>query len=213
MAQPAELPVRIRALTASEQGAATALLAAGMRDNPLHVRIFGADKAARERRLRRFMAPLLSHVGQNGTILGASQEGELVGVIGLIRPGSCRPGLAERLRIGAELASGHDPLTLARIWRWLRIWERSEPASPHRHLGPLAVAASHRRQGIGSRLVEAACEIMDREPAPSWLETDLEVNVVFYRRFGFETVRQKPVLGVPNWFMGRPKMAVRGEEG
>jgi hypothetical protein len=39
------------------------------------------------------------------------------------------------------------------------------------------------------------------------VETDKQVNVPFYERFGFEVVAQAPVLGVPNWFMARTAAA------
>jgi hypothetical protein len=35
----------------------------------------------------------------------------------------------------------------------------------------------------------------------SYLETDRPENVDFYRRFGFATVQEEPVPGVPNFFM------------
>lgn len=203
-------PVEIREVPAGEQDAAVALLAAGMRDNPLHVRVFGADRNARERRLRRLLAPMLGHVRQNGRVFGAYSEGRLIGVLGLMGPGRCRPGRIDRLRIGARIAAGNRPRILLRIYRWLRIWERSEPGFLHFHLGPLAVAAPCRRRGIGSRLMMAACAAMDADGAPAWLETDLAVNVDFYQRFGFATVSMKPVLGVPNWFMSRGEIPGAG---
>jgi hypothetical protein len=39
--------------------------------------------------------------------------------------------------------------------------------------------------------------------AVSYLETDKEINVRFYERFGFEIVGKANVLGVPNWFMNK----------
>jgi len=204
------LPVEVREVPAGEQGAAVALLAAAMRDNPLHVRVFGADRHARERRLRRFLALLLGHVRQNGTVFGAYSGSRLIGVLGLIGPGRCRPGRIDRLRIGARIAAGNHPLILLRIYRWLRIWERSEPGFPHFHLGPLAVAAPYRRRGIVSRLMMAGCAAMDADGAPAWLESDLSVNVDFYRQFGFSSVTTKSVLGVPNWFLSRVELPAVG---
>src|SRR5690625_1250259 len=96
------LPVEVRKVPPGEQGLAVALLAAAMRDNPLHVRVFGADRNARERRLRRLLALMLGHVRQNGTVFGAYSDGGLIGVLGLIAPGRCRPAGIERFRIGAE---------------------------------------------------------------------------------------------------------------
>jgi ribosomal protein S18 acetylase RimI-like enzyme len=37
----------------------------------------------------------------------------------------------------------------------------------------------------------------------SYLETDKEINVRFYERFGFEVIGEEEVLGVRNWYMYR----------
>ena len=47
------------------------------------------------------------------------------------------------------------------------------------------------------------CKKMDEIKATSYLETDKEINVSFYTKFGFEVVSREMVLGVPNWFMIR----------
>ena len=45
---------------------------------------------------------------------------------------------------------------------------------------------------------------MDAEEGEdAYLETDKEINVGFYERFGFEVVSKEEVLGTPNWFMLR----------
>jgi GNAT superfamily N-acetyltransferase len=61
--------------------------------------------------------------------------------------------------------------------------------------------------GIGSRLMEAFAERMDKVGEPAYLETDKPENVVFYERFGFEVVDEAVVLDTPNWFMRRPPAA------
>jgi len=200
----------IRSLDDGNRREAAALLACAMRDNPLHIRVFGTDAARRELRLRHFFDVLLGHVLRHGCLLGAStgstaDTGRLVGVLGLIKPGRCRPGPYERLRIGAGILSGMSPATALQVWRWLGAWEKLDPDIPHWHVGPLAVRPGHRRQGIATELMDAGCSLIDTsDPAPAWLETDLERNTRFYRRFGFSLARQQMVLGVPDWFMIRP---------
>ena len=50
----------------------------------------------------------------------------------------------------------------------------------------------------------AACLSHTNESgAVSYLETDRLVNVAFYEGFGFQTVAELTVLGVPNWLMRR----------
>jgi hypothetical protein len=45
---------------------------------------------------------------------------------------------------------------------------------------------------------------MDKLGTTAYLETDKMANVRFYERFGFVTVQEGLVLGIPNWFMKRP---------
>ena len=47
------------------------------------------------------------------------------------------------------------------------------------------------------------CAQMDAAGEDAYLETDKEINVRFYERFGFEVVGEQEVIGVPNWFMLR----------
>jgi ribosomal protein S18 acetylase RimI-like enzyme len=57
---------------------------------------------------------------------------------------------------------------------------------------------------VGSKLMQAFCAQMDAEEGEdAYLETDKEINVGFYERFGFEVVSKEEVLGTPNWFMLR----------
>ncbi len=195
--------VDIRALMPSELRAATAILTEGMTNNPLHVKVFGVDPVHRRHRLSRFLEPLVSFVHSNGVILGAFVQGELIGVLGMIKPGRCRPRLGERLRFARTMLPGVPPTTLLRIHRWLSAWASNDPNEPHWHIGPLAVLPKYQRRGIGRRLMLQCCQHMDSLDATAWLETDLEVNADFYRTLGFDLVRKKPVLGVPTWFMSR----------
>lgn len=196
-------PIEIRKLTTDQLDPAVALLACGMRDNPLHVRVFGTRPDLRCRRLHVFLGPLTAYVHSNGDLLGAYIGRELVGVLGMIRPGRCRPAPGTRLRLGLALAARMPPPVLLRIHRWISAWAASDPAEPHWHIGPLAVLPEYRRRGVGRRLMAECCQRLDTLDAAAWLETDLATNVEFYQQFGFVVAGQEPVLGVTNWFMGR----------
>ncbi len=199
-----DLAVEITELVSGEQRvAATAVLADAMLDNPLHAQAFGADPARRRRRLWRFMDLLIRHVHSHGTLLGAYAQGELIGVLGMLRPGCCRPSRLAALRFAGALVTGNPPTGVWRIARWLAAWWRNDPSEPHSHVGPLAVASAYRRQGVGRHLMVHCCEQLDALALVAWLETDLAINASFYETVGFATVRHEPVLGVPNWFMRR----------
>lgn len=198
------LAVEITELASGEQRAAAAVvLADAMRDNPLHVRAFGADPARRRQRLWRFLDPVVRHVQSHGTLLGAYAQGELIGVLGMMRPGSCRPARLAALRLAGRVVTSNPPFGAWRVARWLAAWARNDPAESHWHIGPLAVVAANRRQGVGRRLMMHCCRQLDSLAATAWLETDLAINASFYETLGFATIRCEPVLGVPNWFMRR----------
>jgi len=183
---------------------ASAILADGMRDNPLHVAAFGADAARRRRRLARFLGYLVAYVHANGQLLGAYVDGDLVGVLGMMEPGRCRPRLVGALRFAGRILASNPPGNVLRILRWLSVWARNDPAEPHWHIGPLAVLATYRRQGIGRNLMSHCCRHVDERSATAYLETDLPINVAFYETLGFVVIKCESVLGVPNWFMIRP---------
>jgi len=59
---------------------------------------------------------------------------------------------------------------------------------------------------VGSFLISSTLERADRDALPVYLETTKDVNVVYYRRFGFEVVEElKMGRGAPPvWTMLRP---------
>ena len=62
-------------------------------------------------------------------------------------------------------------------------------------------------KGIGSALLQAFCDRIDRMRSLAYLETDKLENVRLYERFGFLLRAQGRVLGVPSWFMARPAVS------
>lgn len=179
------------------------VVALGMRDNPLHVAAFGPVPERRVAGHRRLMAAVTSIKDFSTTIVARDATGAVVGVCGAMPPGGCRPTAAEKLRLMPPvLRTG--PRTAARTLAWLGSWGTHDPATPHWHLGPVAVAAELRGQGIGSSLLRVFCARVDAAGAAAYLETDRPENVRLYRRFGFEVCAEADVIGVPNWFMLRP---------
>lgn len=66
---------------------------------------------------------------------------------------------------------------------WLNEWAKRDPKEQHWHLGPIGVLSSHRKQGVGSQLMERFCNEVDNCSAKAYLETDLDENVRFYEKF------------------------------
>lgn len=183
--------------------AAARLLAASMRDNPLHERVFAGAGPRLEPLLAQAFERLLRRQLRVGHVFGAYEGERLLGVAAMVPPGQCQPDLREKFAMLAILARGRALRHLPRIWRWLRIWARHDPDFDHWHLGPAAVDRARQGQGIGSLLMAAVCAQLDREQGVGYLETDKPENVRLYRRGGFEVVAERQVLGVTNWFMQR----------
>ena len=193
----------IRTLEQESITGAARLLAASMRDNPLHQRVFASDEARLEPLLTDAFVRLLHRQMRTGCVLGAYEGNELAGVAAMVPPGECQPGLQEKLAMLSILVRGGALRRLPWIQHWLRTWARHDPGFDHWHLGPAAVDRMRQGQGVGSQLMVAICDRLDRNQGIGYLETDKPENVRLYRRGGFEVVAEQPVLGVANWFMQR----------
>jgi ribosomal protein S18 acetylase RimI-like enzyme len=178
--------------------------ARGMRDNPMHVAVYGEDPEVRLRKLRRMFGAAAKVLDLHRHLLVARDpDGAIVGVCGTMPPGGCRPSVGQQLRLMPQLLANGPGATL-RTARWLGAWAKHDPKTRHHHLGPVAVDVHLQGMGIGSRLMEAHCAQVDSAGEDAYLETDKPENVRFYERFGFEVVGEQEILGVTNWFMLRP---------
>jgi ribosomal protein S18 acetylase RimI-like enzyme len=195
----------IRDLARSELDQAAALLGRGMRDNPLHLAVFGPEPARREAALTRFFRPVLRQIERKGSVIGAFRSSALVGVCALTAPARCRATPMEKLRIVPALLFGNNPRVLPAVLKWTGAWQAHDPESPHWHLGPVAVDRDVQRQGIGGQLLTEFCHRIERiESNPrAYLETDKRANVTFYEKHGFAVTGEEQILGVQNWYMER----------
>jgi len=178
------------------------VLSRGMRDNPMHVVTFGHDPGIRQQRLRTLMSAAFDVRDLSHTIVARDEEGAIVGVCGMMPPGGCRPDLRQQVLLLPTLFR-IGPHSAVRVTRWLGAWGKRDPHKRHWHLGPLAVDAHLQGMGVGGRLMQVFCAQMDAARDDAYLETDKEVNVRFYERFGFRVIGEENVLGVNNYFMHR----------
>lgn len=85
--------VEVRDPRRDEFPVAVAVLARGMRDNPLHVAAFGTNPERRRRLEGQFAA--LFELMTEQTPICAVENGTIVGVTGIAPPGTCRPSGAQ----------------------------------------------------------------------------------------------------------------------
>jgi ribosomal protein S18 acetylase RimI-like enzyme len=89
--------------------------------------------------------------------------------------------------------------------RVLNLIETLHPHEPHWYLASLGTAVDHQGQGVGTSLMQPVLQHCDAEGIPAYLESSKERNVPFYRRHGFEVVKEValPGNGPPLWTMWR----------
>jgi ribosomal protein S18 acetylase RimI-like enzyme len=82
---------------------------------------------------------------------------------------------------------------------------KKHPKEPHYYLFAIGAIQGCQGQGIGKKLMRAGLAKADKDGMPAYLESSKEVNVSFYRRFGFEVIEKtKPPKGCPPlWLMWR----------
>jgi ribosomal protein S18 acetylase RimI-like enzyme len=193
--------LEIRDACPHELSVAAAVLSRGMRDNPLHLSVFGLDPGEREKKLENFFHILLVWMPHPPWV--GARHGTIVAVCGTGGPGSCQPTFSQSLNMVTRLAPPCGVASTLRTLPWLGEWSLRDPKEAHWHLGPLCVDAPLQGRGIGSQLMGKCCRLLDAHRAAGYLETDKEYNAVFYEKFGFETIAKAKVLRTPNSFMWR----------
>ncbi len=127
------------------------------------------------------------------------------------------PFLRPREQLGGLLAIAPAGLgALRRGARGDRVMHENHPREPHYYLLVLSVDPEYQRRGYGAALMRPMLDRADAEEMPSFLETNRESNVPYYRRFGFElTERVEIPGGPPLWLMWREpdQAAGRSESG
>ena len=79
--------------------------------------------------------------------------------------------------------------------RLLNLVESMHPREPHWYLATLGTAVDAQGKGIGGAVLAPVLEHCDREGLGAYLESSKERNVPFYRRHGFEVVKEVPLPG------------------
>lgn len=114
-------------------------------------------------------------------------------------------GFLEAVRLGfLALPLKASPLQVIRFAAMLSLFEKLHQQDvPKRHwyLNVLGVEPERQGRGIGGRLIAPVLEEADRQGLPCYLETGKEINVTFYRKHGFDVVREGNLpLGGPRWW-------------
>jgi ribosomal protein S18 acetylase RimI-like enzyme len=132
----------------------------------------------------------------------ARRNGQILGVVNMTEWPRCQLSPLEILRLTPRMLMTYGTC-LHRAMKIQSVWGKHDPRRQHWHLGPIGVLPHTQHLGIGTRMLENCCEIVDQRSDAAYLETDRAINVTLYERFGFEVIAEELILGVPNWFMWR----------
>jgi ribosomal protein S18 acetylase RimI-like enzyme len=143
-----------------------------------------------------------------GEVYGTS--GRLEGILGIV-PGRyadmtmwriiCSGALLSTMKLGVTVAKRMSPLGKA-VPRD-RIGHMGK--RPFLYLFLLGVVPEHQKKGFGKKLLTDLLDACDIRKLPVYLETETEVNVRMYERFGFKVLKEIVLdrLEVPLWEMIR----------
>jgi len=174
------------------------VLSLAMLNNPLHLAVFQGNGEKERLEIEKMFYELF--INLPGIVFLAKEKLKIVGVM---RMKSCA---------GREVVD--DPVRFKDqnnvSWRksiWHKEWAAHDPLEQHWHLGPIGVLSTLRGRGIGSGLMQRFCQEVDACSAKAYLETDLDENVRFYKKFGFKVVFESEIFGVKNRYMLRDSQA------
>jgi ribosomal protein S18 acetylase RimI-like enzyme len=169
------------------------VLSIAMLNNPLHISVFlGNGENERSKIETMFFELFKTSPG----IVFLAKENE--NIIGVMRMKSC---IGKSVDEPDALGNENDV-----NWRksvLFKEWAKHDPLEQHWHLGPIGVLPSYRKMGVGAHLMERFCREVDNCSAKAYLETDLDENVQFYKKFGFNLISESTIFNVVNRYMLR----------
>lgn len=143
-----------------------------------------------------------------GEVYAARRGSRLVGGAVWLAPDRYPPSTLRQARqlAGTFLLGPLAPRAVAPGLRYLQATERVHPKDPHWYLVILGVEPSEQGTGVGTQLLDAVLPRADADGLPTYLETDKERNLAYYRRFRFElreTIHPDGPEAPPCWTMWR----------
>jgi ribosomal protein S18 acetylase RimI-like enzyme len=174
------------------------VLSEAMLNVPLHIAIFQGRGEKERKMIENIFFELLRDFPGITFLARINRK-----IVGVLRMKSCNGS-----KVNNECAQTGDVANLE--WRkshWQNEWARHDPLEQHWHLGPVGVLPSHQGKGIGTKLLSRFCQEVDACLSPAYLETDTDKNERFYKRFGFEVVKETEIFDVKNRYMWRPPVS------
>ena len=169
------------------------VLSIAMLNNPHHIGVFLGNGENERLEIEKMFFELFTSLP--GIVFLAKENKKIIGVM---RMNSCTGKVVD----DPDVVEAESDIN----WRksvWFKEWATHDPVEQHWHLGPIGVLPSYRGLGVGTELMQRFCKEVDSCSAKAYLETDLDENVRFYKKFGFKLVSESPIFNVANRYMLR----------
>jgi ribosomal protein S18 acetylase RimI-like enzyme len=176
------------AMSRAELTSAAQVASRAFFDDPFF-RFLSPNDRLRERGLMLFFRANLAHLGEGARIVTVrNNEGVIQGVAGWLPTGRYPQSIPTQLAQvpGTLRALYRRPRALLNGNKYLAQMVKTHPKEPHWYLYLLVADPSVQRSGIGTTLMEQGLTHADEEGVGSYLETQKEDNLAYYRRFGYE---------------------------
>jgi len=200
--------VRIEKLRSDGIDQAAELLARSFETTPDYTHMF-PDPYTRRDALRGFMRAPVRDSQAEGNCWVATDGTAMLGVAAWQAPGRYPWSMGRNLRALPALLSvlRHSPGSIRDLIEFGSTIDTHFPDTPLWYLQVIGVSPEAQGLGVGTRLLEPALGLADREQVPCYLETSNPEAVPFYLRAGFQIGRQGVELmpgGPTYWLMTRP---------
>jgi ribosomal protein S18 acetylase RimI-like enzyme len=197
-----DVPTRIERIRHHEIPAAAALVAdAFLTDPGAHIEaVWNNDPETNRKRNIGLFRLLLSRAKTDTYV--AKRDNEIVGCFSMAHSPHCHMGVWEQVRIALAMLLAVKA-SLPRVIKWGNTWQKKDPKERHWHLSPMCAKVELQGKGIGKRMMEEFCRVVDETGEGAYLETGKRENISFYQNFDFKVVGKVSVLAAPTWLMWR----------
>jgi GNAT superfamily N-acetyltransferase len=172
--------------------------------NPVHVAAFGTDSVIEKN--KSFFRNALSIL--RGRRVVAVDGPRIIGFMHWVESPGCRFSSGQRIRLLPAMLRDLGLGSTLRVSTWLSAWAKSDDNDAHWHFGPIGVDPDLQGTGIGRRMMDVYCAMLDKKRAVGFLETDKPENLRFYRKSAFEVVNDVEVIGIKTYFLRRKSSTI-----
>ena len=193
--------LEIREMSSGEIGEVCEVIGLAFADNPSALANVRGDRARACRTMRE--AVRVAKFGRTWSYaLVAVEGGRVVGALNAAKWPHCQLGVFEKIRSAPSMMRIMRG-DLRRAFTMMAKREAHDPRRPHWHIGPVGVHPDLQGCGIGTALLRSFLSDVDEGGYSTFLETDVDRNVILYEKLGFAVTGHEDIVGVDTRFMWR----------